>query len=166
MIAFRVFLRGTSLAEMVGRRNMKMLVAVDGNTLNHLVATHFESAEWYLTVGDKMSLMRCVENLGPRSRKTAIEQARDEGVGTVVTCGLGVVSYSLVASHEMRIAIVPHLAVREVLTKLRQGSLKVLDSSMLGEIAHDQILRRMEQRTVFREKESRGTIKRVWGIRG
>lgn len=145
---------------------MKMLVAADGNTLDHMVAAHFESAEWYLTVGDKMSLICCVENLGARSRRTAIEDACNKGVGTVVTGGLGVVSYGLVVSHEMRIAIVPQLAVREVLAKLRQGSLKVLDSSMPGEIAHDQILRRREQRTCFREKESRGTIKRVSGIRG
>ncbi|MDP2885813.1 MAG: hypothetical protein Q8P51_12420 [Ignavibacteria bacterium] len=144
---------------------MKILVAAEGNTLNNLVAARFERGMWYLTVGDRMSLIRRVENLGPRARKTAIQQACKDGVETVVTGDLGLHSYNLVALYEMKVAIVPQMAVREALEKLKKGIFKVLDSSMIGEIAHEQVLRRMQQRMVFRGKETRGTIKRVGGTR-
>jgi len=144
---------------------MKVLIAANGNTLNDLIARRFESATWFLIADTHNLHVTCVENLGPRSRQEIVARAVNEGVDTIITSGLGLQSYNLAATFRMKIAIAPEMAAREVIQRIRGGKLPIFESGIIGEIVHEQILNRMHQRMHFREKETRGAIRRTLGTR-
>jgi predicted Fe-Mo cluster-binding NifX family protein len=139
---------------------MKLLMAMEGNTLHSIVADRFESAAWYLIIDDHLICTAKMENLGPRTREGAIGLALKEGATAVLSGALGLRTYNLLRSSNTKIAFAARISAQEALKRLKKGSLTVIEPAAFQQAVCERIAIRKERQKIFLKKETRRSIKR------
>ncbi len=125
---------------------MKVLVAAEGNTLDHRVARKFSHATWYLEVD--LETDECTARHDPdHARKQEIlREAAAGGVTAVIIGHIGPHGFGLLSANGLQAAFAPGAPGREALREFHDGKLKMLDAPTIAQSLEDRERRKQATR--------------------
>jgi predicted Fe-Mo cluster-binding NifX family protein len=118
---------------------MKILVAVQGTTLDSPVAKRFGHAPYYLTVDLSSMQTQVIDNAQHDHDEThaIIPQMAEKGVKLFITGNIGPHAFELASSLNVQVAVARNMSARAALEKLRRGELQILTEPTLKRSIHD-----------------------------
>ena len=117
---------------------MKILIAVQGTTLDSPVAKRFGHAPYYLTVDLDSRQIQVIDNAEPHDETHAIiPQMAENGVKLFITGNIGPTAFELTQSLNLQVALARKMSAREALDKLQRGELEILTGPTLKRSVHD-----------------------------
>jgi len=125
---------------------MKVLIATEGNTLDHRVARKFSHAAWYLEVDAET--MACTPRHDPEhtQKQEILQDAAAHGVTAVILGNVGPHGFGLLSANGLQAAFAPGASGREALAELLEGKLKMLDAPTIAQSLEDRERRKKAKR--------------------
>ena len=117
---------------------MKILMAVQGKTLDSKVAKRFGHAPYYLKVDLDSMQSQLIDNTDVHDETHAIiPQMAEKGVEIFITGNIGPNAFELAKSLNLQVALARQMSAREALDKLQRGELQILTAPTLKHSVHD-----------------------------
>ena len=107
---------------------MKFLIASVGNRLDSFVAKRFEHAAWYLIVDMDTLAVDTTQHLTPHVRHAVLLKAAVEKVHAVVAGKIGETSLKLIRTHDMQVALVHGMSVRNAMERITSHEIKLVEA--------------------------------------
>ncbi len=125
---------------------MKVLIAAEGNTLDHRVARKFSHASWYLEVDGET--LACTARSDPEhaQKQEILQNAAAAGVTAVIIGHIGPHGFGLLSANGLKAAFAPGASAREALAELLAGTLKMLDAPTIAQSLEDRERRKKATR--------------------
>ncbi len=125
---------------------MKILIAAEGNTLDHRVARKFSHASWYLEVD--LETLACTARHDPEhaQKQEILQEAAAGGVTAVILGNIGPHGFALLSANGLKAAFAPGASAREALGEFRDGTLKILDAPTIAQSLEDRERRKRATR--------------------
>jgi predicted Fe-Mo cluster-binding NifX family protein len=117
---------------------MKVLIAIQGTTLDSMVATRFGHAPYYLKVDLDSMQIQLIDNPEHHDETHAIiPQMAENGVKLFITGNMGPHAFELTKSLNLQVALARQMSARVALETLQRGELKILTAPTLKRSVHD-----------------------------
>ena len=117
---------------------MKVLIAVQGTTLDSRVAKRFGHAPYYLKVDLDSKQSQLIENSDVHDETHAIiPQMAGKGVELFITGNIGPNAFELTRSLNLQVALARQMSAGEALERLQRGDLEILTGPTLKRSVHD-----------------------------
>ena len=117
---------------------MKVLIAIQGTTLDSMMAKRFGHAPYYLKVDLDSMQIELIDNPEHHDETHAIiPQMAENGVEVFITGNMGPHAFELTKSLNLQVALARKMSAREALEKLQRGELEILDAPTLKHSVHD-----------------------------
>lgn len=125
---------------------MKVLIAAEGNTLDHRVARKFSHASWYLDVDPETLAFTARHDPDHAQKQEIFQEAASNGVTTVIIGHIGPHGFGLLSANSLKAAFAPGASAREALGELLDGKLKMLDAPTIAQSLEDRERRKKATR--------------------
>jgi predicted Fe-Mo cluster-binding NifX family protein len=125
---------------------MKVLIATEGNTLNHRVARKFSHASWYLEVDPETLEFTSRHDPDHGQKQEILQEAATHGVTAVITGNIGPHGFGLMSANGLQTAFAPGASAREALAEFLEGKLKILDAPTIAQTLEDRERRKRATR--------------------
>lgn len=117
---------------------MKVLIAVQGTTLDSMVAKRFGHAPYYLIIDLDSMQIQLIDNPEVHDETHAmIPQMAENGVKRFITGNIGPHAFELTKSLNVQVALARQMSAREALEKLQRSELEILTAPTLKRSVHD-----------------------------
>ena len=118
---------------------MKVLVAVQGATLDSPVAKRFGHAPYYLNVDLNSMQTQVIDNAHHDHDEThaIIPQMAEKRVKVFITGNIGPHAFELASSLNLQVAVARNMSARAALEKLQRDELQILAEPTLKRSVHD-----------------------------
>jgi predicted Fe-Mo cluster-binding NifX family protein len=125
---------------------MKILIATEGNTLDHRVARKFNHASWYLEVDPETLAVNVRNDPKHEQKQEILQEAATHGVTAVIVGNVGPHAFSLLSANGFQAAFAPGATAREALQEFLDGKLKLLDAPTIAQSLEDRERRKTATR--------------------
>ena len=117
---------------------MKVLIAVQGTTLDSPVAKRFGHAPYYLKLDLDTQQIQLIDNAESHDETHAIiPQMVEDGVKVFITGNIGPNAFELTHSLNLQVALARQMSAGEALERLQRGDLEILTGPTLKRSVHD-----------------------------
>ncbi len=125
---------------------MKVLIAAEGNTLDHRVARKFSHAAWYLEVDPETEVCTARHDPEHAQKQEILQEAAAGGVTAVILGNIGPHGFALLSANGLQAAFAPGAPAREALREFLDGKLKMLDAPTIAQSLEDRERRKQATR--------------------